>query len=989
MKDTRPNSDGASQRTGLGAYMSPVAMVALAFGYAVGWGAFVLPGTQFLPDAGPLGTLIGILIGTAAMSVFALNYYRLVIRRPGPGGAYGFVTKAFGADHGFLVGWFLFITYIAIMWANSTALVIMTRCVLGDVLQFGFHYTMVGFDVYFGEAIFCSAVIVLCGVLCLIGKRLAIGIHTALAAVMVLGVATCFVAALFRHQGGLASMAPAFSSDGPPAVQILRILAMIPWAFVGFEAVVHSSGEFKFPVKRTLPLMIAAIVLAALVYILLTMVPVLALPERFSTWQEYIKALPELVGADAVPVFATVHRILGVTGTAILGGTMLAAQLTGIFATYVATSRLLCAMSRGRMVPRWFGAINRDGTPANAIVFVMLASLAIPFFGRTVTGWPVDVSNLGAAVAYGYVSAAAYAISRREGETGVLARASGVCGVVMAVAFFLLMLVPNYLSGNTLSAESYFLLAIWCILGILLYRRVFRLDRHRWFGRSIVVWVGVIVVIFFSSIMWFRLTLCDSTEAALGGYVGKMFDREAYTWLARHIERDMLLKSVVELCLLVASLAIMLNLFSILRRREKRLIDEKLKAEESASKSKSYFFSTVSHDIRTPLNAIIGFSEMLKMGFREKAEREQAIDSILVSSRTLLNLVNDVLDFSKLEDGRMEIVPEPTDFVKLLASIEEAFRIANKNPALEFRRRTDEMPVLMIDPQRIRQILFNLVGNAAKFTQSGFVEVRGSFTRAGAGAKTGTLRIDVEDTGCGISRDDMERIASPYVQVRSKLARHGGTGLGLAICRQLASAMGGELTIASTLGKGSTFTVTIPGVKTSDEKPVDEPHGITLAPEDFEMTEIPEAPESPAIPEKPESPAIPEKPTTPTTPKEHHARRILIVDDQKMNLMVLKAMLKKLGDFDIVMAANGAEALKALEDPNGEPFDLVLTDMWMPKLDGEGLVKAIRGDERLAGLSVHIVTADVEMLKKSESPGYSGILLKPVTVDKLKSILNP
>ena len=179
MKDTRPNPDGASQRTGLGAYMSPVAMVALAFGYAVGWGAFVLPGTQFLPDAGPLGTLIGILIGTAAMSVFALNYYRLVIRRPGPGGAYGFVTKAFGADHGFLVGWFLFITYIAIMWANSTALVIMTRCVLGDVLQFGFHYTMVGFDVYFGEAIFCTAVIVLCGVLCLIGKRLAIGIHRA------------------------------------------------------------------------------------------------------------------------------------------------------------------------------------------------------------------------------------------------------------------------------------------------------------------------------------------------------------------------------------------------------------------------------------------------------------------------------------------------------------------------------------------------------------------------------------------------------------------------------------------------------------------------------------------------------------------------------------------------------------------------------------------------------------------------------------------
>ena len=966
----------STAKTGLGAYLSPLAVVALSFGYAVGWGAFVLPGSQFLPDAGPVGTIVAILIGAAAMSVFAMNYHRLLVRRPGPGGTYGFVTKTFGTDHSFLVGWFLFLTYIAILWANSTALVIMARYILGDALQFGFHYTMSGFDVYFGEVLLCVSAIVLCGGACLFSKRLAIGINTALAGVMALGVATCFVAALFRHQGGLASMAPAFASDGSPAVQTLRVVAMILWAFVGFEAIVHSSGEFKFPVRRTFPLMVAALALAALAYILLALLPVLSMPERFSSWSEYIAAIPNLTGADTLPVFAAARRTLGAAGTAVIGGTMLAAQLTGIFATYIATSRLMCAMSRGGIIPRWFGALDRSGSPANAIIFVMLVSSAIPFLGRTVIGWAVDISSLGAAVAYGYVSAAAYAIARREREGGLHAKAAGIGGVAMAAVFCILMLVPNYLSGSSLSAKSYLLLSIWCLLGFLLYRHVFRNDWRGRFGHSTILWICIVVVIFFSSLMWFRLAVYDAEEEAFAGFLGKTLDDKAYTGLMKSVNGDMMLKSIVELCLLVSSLVIVLGLFSILRRREKDLVVEKLKAEESANKSKSYFFSTVSHDIRTPLNAIIGFSEMLKMGFKTDAERDQAIDSIHVSSKTLLNLINDVLDFSKLEDGRMEIVPRPTDCVKLIAGIVESFRITNKKPSLVFRGHTDDMPVLMIDPQRIRQILFNLVGNAAKFTASGFVEVRGMFFKP-EDSDAGTLRIEVEDTGCGIGKEDLKRIASPYVQVLSEAARHGGTGLGLAICKQLANAMGGELAIMSSLGRGSTFAVTIPEVKVTDAAPDEEPK-----------------PTPPAKPVEPAETALPDEAlaldaaTPPPEGPKASAKRILIVDDQKMNLTVLRAMLKKLGDFDVAMASNGAEAIKALKAAASAPFDMVLTDMWMPELDGEGLVKAIRADKELASTPVYVVTADVEMIKKSESVGFTGILLKPITVGKLNSILH-
>ena len=266
------NSDantGAKKGQGAYAYLSPLAVIALSFGYAVGWGAFVLPGTVFLPIAGPVGTIIGLLIGTVAIVVLAYNFHRVATRLRGSGGTYGFITKVFGPNHGFLLGWFLFLTYIAILWANATALVLLARFLFGDALQFGFHYTMVGFDVYFGEVLLSLAAIVLCGIACILSKRFAIQLHIFFSFVLLAGVLTCFVAAALHHEGGVESMGPAFASGDPVLLQIIRILAIVPWAFVGFEAVVQSSLEFRFPLKRTFPLLLIAILLSSLTYILL------------------------------------------------------------------------------------------------------------------------------------------------------------------------------------------------------------------------------------------------------------------------------------------------------------------------------------------------------------------------------------------------------------------------------------------------------------------------------------------------------------------------------------------------------------------------------------------------------------------------------------------------------------------------------------------------------------------------------------------------
>ena len=367
--------------------------------------------------------------------------------------------------------------------------------------------------------------------------------------------------------------------------------------------------------------------------------------------------------------------------------------------------------------------------------------------------------------------------------------------------------------------------------------------------------------------------------------------------------------------------------------------------------AKSLFFSTVSHDIRTPLNSIICFSEMLQHGFDTKAEHDLAVNSIMVSSKMLMHLVNDLLDLSKLESGRMNIDVEPTDAARLVREIAASFGLTHQKDGLEIICRTGCLPKLMLDPHRLRQIAFNLMGNAIKFTKKGHIEIRTSFA-PGADGKAGVFRLEVEDTGCGISESDVKKLARPFVQLGAVSAQRGGTGLGLHICRLLARAMGGEMEIKSTLGVGSTFSIVIPEVKIAVEEG---------------MKGIEENPLNPSA-----SPASP---------------RVLVADDTNMNQIVLRAMFTKLGVTDIVFADNGREALDILTDPDSPKFDFVLTDMWMPEMDGLKLIKAIRSNPAVAKTRVYLFTAEVEMKDSYRQCGFDGILLKPANLDALRKLL--
>ena len=403
--------------------------------------------------------------------------------------------------------------------------------------------------------------------------------------------------------------------------------------------------------------------------------------------------------------------------------------------------------------------------------------------------------------------------------------------------------------------------------------------------------------------------------------------------------------------LAIILLVILISDYYLIRIREER--NRAIEAEHS----KDLFFSMVSHDIRTPLNAIIGFSELLKHGISDQAENKHALDAITTSGHTLLELVNDVLDLSKLGAGKVVLTLELTDMNRLAHDVMTSFEFAVSDSDVVLEENVEPMPLLYVDPHRVRQILYNLIGNAVKFTDHGKVALNIVFRENTDGdTRTACLTISVSDTGCGIAPEDQENVLKPFVQAKTARAAKG-TGLGLPICCQLAERMGGKLTLQSTPGKGTTFTVVLPRVAFSTKEKT--------------IAETPDASDAQNTQEAPNPSA--------------KDLRVLVVDDVPLNMSVMKAMLRRLGVTDIISAENGAEALDILKQDDG--IGLVLTDMWMPVMDGEGLICEIRSREQWKDLPVYAVTADVETQKTFKASGFTGILLKPVTPERLNGII--
>ena len=386
-------------------------------------------------------------------------------------------------------------------------------------------------------------------------------------------------------------------------------------------------------------------------------------------------------------------------------------------------------------------------------------------------------------------------------------------------------------------------------------------------------------------------------------------------------------------------------------------LTQNLKAERdkaiSAEKAKSFFFSCVSHDIRTPLNSIIGFSELLRQGGLSLEKSAEYLGNIIFSGNTLMQLINDVLDFASLDAGKLKLYPAMCDFRRLAESVLTVVGDAARDKSLFLKLDAqDELPWLNIDSQRISQILFNLIGNAVKFTQKGGITLHIRFTPDikvdTDSKKTGLLVFAVQDTGIGIEKKHFDDLLEAFVRIHTKTPT-GGTGLGLSICNLMAAKMGGKISIDSEVGVGSTFTVELPHVEYQTEAPADEEQrgDQKSSPDDFDLA-------------------------------------LLLVDDAALNLKVLEALCRKLGVKKVETASSGQEALTKMNDA---VFDAVLTDVWMPNMNGDELAAEIRRNPAWRDLPIYALTADVEMQKQENPAPFTGILLKPLRTENITDLL--
>ncbi len=939
-------------------YLTAVGAWALAFGCSVGWGSFVMPGSTFLPIAGPVGTVVGIVLGAIVMCILAANYHYLINRYPDCGGTYTYTKKCFGYDHGFLSAWFLVLTYIAIIWANASALPLIARTLLGSTFQFGFHYEVAGFHVYFGEVLLAVGSTIAAAFICL-RKKAAERTQIAMAVFLFCGVVIAFAAAARLGNNASHMFEPPFAPNASPVGGTVTIFALAPWAYVGFESICHSAGEAAYPLKRTFRILLIALITGGAAYALLALLAVTSLPEGCANWIDYIRTLGRYSGVKSQPTFFGAHTALGTYGSVILGIAALGGIFTGLIGNFVALSRLFCSMAEDGLFPSGLSELDKRGVPRRAILVILLISVIFPFFGRTAISWIVDVTTVGATIAYAFASAAALKTARGEGRS--LYILTGAVGLVVSLLFALEFLIPNILSVTTLSTESYLILAAWGLLGFVVFLTVLRKDTARRLGRSTVAWIVLLGLIIFTSSVWMRQTTEHALDRSIEpiesyymdtggqGITGVASDEDGMdrSFLNKTMDRvglSLRVASMIQIALIVSALIILFRIYALIQKREKQIEVEKALAEES-SRAKTSFLSNMSHEIRTPMNAIIGLDNIALRDPELTPRTREQLQKIGASAKHLLGLINDILDMSRIESGRMVLKDEEFSFREFLDQINIIIngQCLDKGLHYECHIAGHVSDYYTGDDMKLKQVLINILGNSVKFTNAPG-EVSLTVEQTARDEKGCTLRFTMKDTGIGMDKEYIPKIFEAFTQEDATTTnRYGGSGLGMAITKNFVEMMDGDIVVESEKGVGSVFVVTVV-LKPSDRKFVAET-GIVL-PADLSA---------------------------------------IVVDDDEIACEHAQFVLESIG-IEAEAVTTARAALELLMDAHelGQPYRLLLTDYKMPDMNGLELTRALRAFDHGETAVIMLTGYNWDIIdEEARKDGVDGMIAKPLFSDSV------
>ncbi|WP_418129291.1 APC family permease [Staphylococcus sp. HKU1] len=430
---------------------------AIAYGSCIGWGAFILPG-DWIHKAGPIASAIGIVIGALLMILIAVSYGALVERFPVSGGAFAFSFLGFGRYVSFFSSWFLTFGYICVVALNATAFSLLIKFLMPGVLEHGKLYTIAGWDVYITEILIASVLLIIFMFIAIKGTSVSGSLQYYFCVTMVVTIVLLFIGSFFGHGFSLDNLQPLKSEKQGWFLSIISIVAIAPWAYVGFDNIPQTAEEFDFSPNKTFKLIVYSLLAAAFTYVLMLL---------YTGWL-HSKSSGK---SDLWLTGAVTQSAFGYIGLAILAIAIIMGIFTGLNGFLMSSSRLLFSMGRSGIMPSMFSKLHRKyKTPYVAIIFLVAITLIAPWLGRTALTWIVNMSSSGVSIAYLVTCLSAvrlFSYDKNSPTYAPIYKTFAIIGSIMSLAFLILLLVPFSPAG--LSMPSYIALAGWFLIGLIFF----------------------------------------------------------------------------------------------------------------------------------------------------------------------------------------------------------------------------------------------------------------------------------------------------------------------------------------------------------------------------------------------------------------------------------------------------------------------------------------------------------------------------------------